>query len=317
MAHRILITGVSGGLGALIARRLDEDGTLPPGDSSANQTKGTPITLIGLDLVRSRRRWRRLAFVRADLRKPSVVDQIRELEPDIVLHFAVCVTSAHLHPRQAHETNVVGTMNLLAGCRSARRVVAESSGAVYPVNSDTPSVLQEDDASPPTRQSRAAADLLAVEGMLADLAVANPAREVVVLRFGTILGPTWTGPLASHLRQGAPPSVMGYDPRLQLLGIDDAVDAAARAASGPHTGLFNVGGRGTVLLSWLTRLGSLPAGPLLPPLPGTFLAGQAYRLFTGHRPSPELMTLLRVGQVLDSSRLERRTGWRPRSSTRE
>lgn len=313
MAQRVLITGVGGGLGALIARRLDEDGAL----SFAGRPAGSPITLIGLDLGRPHRRWRKLKFIRADLRQTTVVDLIREVDPDIVLHFAASVFAGHTRPRQAHETNIIGTMNLLAGCRGAKRIVAESSAAVYPTSSDMPSVLREEDAGIRPARSRTAIDLLQMEAMLAEQSVANPSLEVTVLRFGTVLGPHWTGSLAGYLRQSDPPYVLGFDPRLQLLGIEDAVEATVRVAAGRHPGVFNVAGNGTVLLSWLRRLAGHSPRPLLPPLLGSFLQGQSYRLLTRHSPPPELIDLLRFGQVVDTTRLERELGWRPRHRTRE
>lgn len=316
MAWRVLITGVGGGLGALIARRLDEAGTLSTAGSDTPEA-GPPIRLFGLDQVRSRRRWRRLKFIRADLRQPSSVDAIRAARPDVVLHFAVSLGSTADHPRQAHETNVVGTINLLAGCPAATRIVGESSAAIYPVGGDMPSVLREEDAGARPARSRVAADLREMEATIGEQSVARPALGVTILRYGNILGPGWQGGLARHLRLAVPPSILGYDPRLQLLAVEDAVEAACRAATEVHSGTFNVAGEGSFLLSQLLRLGGRSARPVLPPLLGSYLQSESYRLFTRRAPDPHLLELLRSGQVLDTSALRREFGWHPRLSTRE
>lgn len=316
MAWRVLITGVGGGLGALIARRLDEGGS--PRAAASQPWEASPgMALFGLDQARSRRRWRRLKFIHADLRQARSVDAVRAVQPDIVLHFAVSLGSAADHPRLAHETNVVGTMNLLAACRSATRIVAESSTSIYPSSADMPSVLREEDTMARSARSRTAADLREIEAMIGEQGVVNAALVPTVLRYGNILGARWQGGLARHLRLTSPPAVVGYDPRLQLLALDDAVEAACRAVAGAHPGTFNVAGEGSILLSQLLRLGGRTARPVLPPLVGSYLQGQSYRLLTRHLPSPHLVDLLRAGQVVDTSALRREFGWGPRLTTRE
>ena len=318
MAWRVLITGVGGGLGAQIARRLDEGLSLPIAGPGPGAEDGRPaMALFGLDHARSRRRWRRLKFIRADLRQLSSVDAVRAVLPDVVLHFAVSLGSTAALPRFAHETNVVGTMNLLAACRGATRIVAESSTAIYPTSADMPSVLREEDAAGRPARSRTAADLREMEAMIAEQGVVNPALELTVLRYANILGPRWQGGLARHLRLPAPPAVVGYDPRLQLLAVEDAVEAACRAATAPHAGTFNVAGEGSLLLSQLLRLGGRAARPVLPPLVGSYVQRQAYRLLTRRLPSPHLVELLQAGQVVDTGALRREFGWGPRLTTRE
>lgn len=284
----------------------------------AGRESADKVTLIGLDRTRSGRRWRRLKFIQGDLRHAATVELIRRAEPDLVLHFAVRVASAAAQPRAAHDTNVIGTMNLLAGCRGVRRLVVESSVVIYPASSEGPSVLREEDALLRPAGSRSAADLREIENLLTDYAVANPGQSISVLRFGPILGPRWRGSLADYLRLPSPPTVPGYDPRLQLLGAADAVEATRLAASAGHPGVFNVAGKGTLLLSQLLKLGGRSSRPALPPLIGSFLQAQSYRILTRTpHPPAHFMEFLSSGQVVDTGRFEREFGWHPVQSSRE
>lgn len=302
---RILITGVASALGADLARRLDAE--------------SKPGQLIGLDLEQPPYRLRRMRFVNADLRHPNASEVVRQLEPEVVVHLALRVSSATEDRRLAHELNVIGTMNLLAGARSARRVVLKSSTAVYASGLRMPSLLREEDSSrfaPPGPGGR---DLLEVESLLNDQYLANPGLTVTVLRLGQRLGSRRSrpSPLTEYLALPRPPTVAGFDPRIQLLAEEDAVEALHRAAVADHAGTYNVAGHGVILLSQLLRQAGRTPAPLLPPVGGRFLQAQAYRAITGRVPPEYLLELVTGGQVADTTSLLHEFGWHPPRSSRE
>lgn len=298
---RVLITGVSRGLGPDLARRLERHDDVR--------------AVFGLDVVPPRLRFRRLQFFRADLRQPSASELIKELDPDVVVHLATQVAATAAIPRQAHETNVMGTMNVLAGSQRARRLVVKSSTAVYSSGLELPSLLTEEDGRRGAPAGAAGRDLREVELTVREFAMVNDTVDVVVLRLGQVLGRRWPSPLAEYLALEAPPTVPGFDPRLQLLSEDAALEAVERAALGSHAGVFNVAGQGVLLLSQLLRLAGRRGRPILPPMGGTWVRRQAYRAATGHDLPDHLIQLLSDGQAIDCRRLEEASGWRPREST--
>jgi UDP-glucose 4-epimerase len=305
LVGRILITGVSSDLGADLARRLNE--------------ASKPGQLIGLDLEPPPYRLRQMRFVKADLRHPNASEVVRRLDPDVVIHLALRVSSATTDSRLAHELNVSGTMNVLAGARSARRIVLKSSTAVYASGQRMPSLLREEDAGrfpPPGPGGR---DLLEVESLLNDHYLASPDLTVTVLRLGHRLGSRRSrrSPLADYLALPRPPTVAGFNPRVQLLAEEDAVESLHRAALADHPGTFNVTGRGAILLSRLLQIAGRSPAPLLPPVGGRFLQAQAYRAITGHIPHEYLLELVTGGQVADSALLLQEFGWQPPRSSRE
>jgi UDP-glucose 4-epimerase len=299
---RILITGVAHGLGADLARRLEQG-------SGATE-------LIGLDLVTPRGRRRGMRFVKADLRHPDTTKVVRKLHPDVVVHLAVRVSSAAESPRQAHETNIVGTMNLLAGCGGAERLVVKSSTALYRAGVDQPSLLREEDAARQRPRGPIGRDLREMEELVADHDDANPDLRATVLRFGPILGRDRRSPLADYLGLPNPPTVLGYDPRLQLLAPEDAAEALERAAVASHPGTFNLAGQGVVLLSQLLRLARRTGLPM-PPLGGRLVHSQAYRVIAGRAPPEPLLDLLTEGPIADCRRFLDEFGWWPPRTSRE
>ena len=102
-------------------------------------------------------------FVHADTRQSVIGKLVRRLRIDTVVHMAVIVDSGR-EDRATHETNVIGTMNVLAGCAGpsspVRRLVVKSSQAVYGARPDYPSVLAEDMASLSRGESSITRDLI-------------------------------------------------------------------------------------------------------------------------------------------------------------
>lgn len=299
---KVLVTGVARELGAEVARRLDADGSVDE--------------LVGLDIERPVGRFRRLRYVRLDLRQTGAVGRVRELDVDTVVHCAI--TTAGTPARAAHEQNVIGTVNLLAGLAGRRldKLVLRSSGDVYATGAGLPSVLREKDAARARPQTPLGRDLHEVEALVDDFGTARPQTVVTVLRLGPVLGQRWRSRLAEHLAPPAPVMVTGFDPQLQLLAEEDAAEAVLRAVSANHPGTFNVAGDGVLLLSDLMRLAGRPQRTLLPPLT-PWLLRQMARTLTGRDLPEDTLRLVLHGLVLDCGRLLHEFGWQPPRRTQE
>jgi UDP-glucose 4-epimerase len=255
-------------------------------------------------------------FVHADTRQSVIGKLVRQLRIDTVVHLAVMVDSPH-GERVTHETNVIGTMNVLTGCAGpaspVRRLVVKSSQAVYGARPDYPSVIVEEVAGFSPTASATSRDLMELELLAHDFAVRNPACRVARLRLGYRIGRETT--LGRFLSLPLVPTFAGYDPRLQFLHEEDAAEAIAAAALGTQEGPFNVAGDGVVLLSQaISIMGGRPA-PLLPPA-GQWLSRIAIRSTTGVNLPGHLVELLMHGSVIDCARLRAEFGWSPAYSSR-
>ena len=229
------------------------------------------------------------------------------------MHCAVAVDSP-LGARALHETDVIGTMNVLAACAGeaspVKRVVVKSSVAVYGTEPSDPSFLREEHAGRAPARSPLQSDLLEMEQLVQDFAIRNGRTEVTVLRLGHRVGLRDFGPLARYFSLRAVPRFLGYDPRLQLLHEDDAVEALYRAVVAAHPGVFNVAGSGVILLSQAIELAGKRQLPLLPPGAG-WLTRLAIKAATGFDLPAHLAQVISSDLVVDCSKLREEFGWLP------
>ena len=297
--QRVLVTGVSNPLGAEVARRL---------------APHVP-SLFGCDVDDPVSALEEMDFVHADTRQSAVGKLVRQLRIDTVVHLAVMVDSRQ--GRTAHETNVIGTMNVLAGCAgpssAVRRLVVKSSQAIYGARADYPSVVSEDVAGSASVDPPISRDLIELEQLAHEFAVRNPQCRVARMRLGYRISRETS--LGRYLSLPLVPTYAGYDPRLQLLHEVDAAEAIARAALGNQQGAFNVAGHGVVLLSQAIAIMGAKPLPVLPPL-GTWLSRQIVRTSTGVRLPAHLAEVLMHGSVVDCSRLRAEFVWNPAYDTR-
>jgi len=297
---RVLITGVSNPLGAEVARRLAPQ---------------VPF-LFGCDVADPVSALEEMDFVHADTRHAAIGKLVRQLRIDTVVHLAVMVDSPH-DERSIHETDVIGTMNMLAGCAapssSVRKLVLKSSQAIYGAGPADPSFFSEDMSSSDKPVSSITRDLLEMEQLVSEFALRNEPCKVSVLRLGFRVSEDTT--LARYLSLPIVPTFAGFDPRLQLLHEEDASEAIVRAVMGTHRGVFNVAADGVVLLSHaIAIMGGRPA-PILPPY-GQWVARQALRVLTRVPVQAHLADVIAFGSVMDCARLRKEFGWAPEYTSR-
>jgi UDP-glucose 4-epimerase len=298
--NRVLITGVSNPLGSEVARRL-----------------GPQVPhLFGCDVADPVSALEEMDFVHADTRHAVIAKLIRQLRIDTVIHLAVTVDSAR-EDRSTHETNVIGTMNVLTGCTGpssrVQRLVVKSSQAVYDAGPTDPSFFSEDMVGPERQGSFVTRDLREMEQLVGEFTLRNSGCDVTALRLGYRVTEETT--LARYLSLPIVPTFAGFDPRLQLLHDEDAAEAIVRSVIGRHPGVFNVAGSGVVLVSQaIAIMGGRPAPVLLPY--GRWMARFGLRAMTGILLPGHLADVLAFGSVADCTRLAEEFGWRPAYSTR-
>ena len=207
-------------------------------------------------------------FVHTDTRHAVIGKLVRQLHIDTVVHMAVKVDS-HGDDRTVHETNVIGTMNVLTGCAGpsspVRRLVVKSSQAVYGASPAYPSFVTEEVAGSDRHAYGLKRDLLDIEQLAQEFSLRTPGCRVCILRLGYRVSEGTT--LGQYLSLPIVPTFAGFDPRLQLLHEDDAAEAVVRSALNDHEGVFNVAGDGIVLLS--QAIGIMGGRPVLRPLDRT------------------------------------------------
>jgi len=303
MGRVVLVTGVAGRLGSQTARHLAED---PEVDR-----------VIGVDVLAPRDDLGSVRFVRADIRNPVVAKVLVVEDVDTVVHTSILAQPGRAGGRAAtKETNVIGTMQLLAACQRApglRRLVLQSSTTVYGASPHDPAVFTEGTGPKRSPRTGHAKDCTEVEGYVRGFGRRRPDVSLTVLRCADILGDQVETSLSHYLRLPAVPTVLGYDPRLQLLHADDARAVLHRAAVQDLPGTYNVAGPGVLSLSQaIRRLGraTVPVPSFAVPVVGRTLEQAAHVDF-----SRDQVAFLTYGRVVDTTALGELFGYAPRWST--
>ncbi|MDT4912953.1 MAG: UDP-glucose 4-epimerase [Pseudonocardiales bacterium] len=305
----VLITGVSRFLGARLAAQLAAD----PSIERVIGIDTVPPRTVDLPLLG------RTEFVRADIRNPLIAKVMAQARVSTVVHTALMASTRTVGGRvPMQEMNVIGTMQLLGACQkseSVERVVVKSTTAVYGCGPSDPAVFTEDMHPHDGEQFGYAKDAVEVEGYVRGFARRRPDIDICVLRLASVLGPTVDTALSRYLRMPVIPTVMGFDPRLQLLHESDAVEALRVATVARRRGVFNVAGEGAVSLSQIVRR----AGKLRVPVPGRAmgLAGMLVRNSGVLDVAAEETRFLNFGRVVDTTRLHEEFGYAPRHTTTE
>jgi UDP-glucose 4-epimerase len=304
---KVLVTGATTRFGGALVDRLLEKGAVDhvlavgPEPVAERLPLSSRLTYRAVDLSR-RRSAHDLLFGPA-----------RELGIDAVVHGPL-----HAGPlasgRREHAANVEATHELLLLCEqhpTIERFVYRSSGDVYAVSSSQPTLIDEDQllefdpAGPQWLRDRVEADLTVCARM------GMSSLRIAVLRCAELLEPGTASQLWDYVQSRVCLRPLGFDPMINLLTLEDALEAVILALERPVQGVFNIPGADTLPLSSIVRR----SGRIGVPMPGPLLA-PLYRLRTrtvGFEFRYDLnMRRFHFGGVLDGARAGDQLGYQPR-----
>jgi UDP-glucose 4-epimerase len=230
------------------------------------------LRIVGLDLVRPRVRFRSVKSYVVDFKDPAVVDILEKEKVRTLVHlYFVPKTRRSEH---AFQDNVLGTMNLFSACAKAGvgKIVFKSSARVYGARADNPLYLREDRflrADPVFQYTR---DLLDIELFANGFRRRHPRMTFTTIRFVGVVGPTAKTPWTLYLRDHVVPTLLGFDPLVQVIHEDDVVDVLYHAAMGNHRGSYNAAADGVFYLSQAIRRAGRTPWPILTPLTAPILS---------------------------------------------
>lgn len=212
---------------------------------------------------------------------------------------------------KSHELQSVGTMYLLHACAQARipHLVLASTTQVYGANPNNPNYLSEDFPRHARRGNPFLRDKVEVEEQFEHYSAAHPKARVAILRACTILG------RGQFLQQRVIPTVMGYDPLIQLVHEHDVVRIYLQVIQKQLSGTYNIVGDGVMPLSQAIAM----AGKTACPLPSPLLYVMSDLLWQSNI-SPmtaENLNFLKYNCVADGARARKELGFTPVYNTRE
>ncbi len=292
MGRRILLTGLDTFWGGRVAAALEQDD-----DVEMLLGMGTGHPSIELE---------RTEYVRADNSYSLLSRLVRATGVDTIVHTFLVLDSSSMSGRALHETNVIGTMNLLAAAgasdSSVRQIVVKSSSLVYGSHPADPTWFKEDTPRSRAPRNRVERSLCEVESYVHDFAVDNPGVVVSMLRFANVLGADIDTPISRNLARGIMPSIAGFDPLIQFVEEDDVVRCVEFVVKSGLRGVFNVAGDGKLPVSEVASI----AGARRLHLPPFFTAHAAAPFVRARLLSfpNELEDLLRYGRGIDTTAIK-------------
>ena len=297
----ILVTGAAGYWGSRVARGLLVEPEVHV--IGVDRAAAEEVEIEGLD------------YIQADPGNPLLAELLRVEQVKTVCHLAFEETA---RPNEtSFEYNVMGAIKLLGACAESgvQRVVLKSSTMVYGAAPNNSAFLMED---APLRGGRRAGYnryRCEIESFINGFRRQAPELDITVLRFANVVGPTADTPMNRYLSNRLPPTLLGFDPMMQVIHEDDVVGALVHAAHSEVSGPFNIAADPPMpLLRILALAGRLPL-PLAHPLVyrGSALLG-ARRVATY---LPFETDYLRYRWVADLTRMRELLGFFPQHMANE
>ncbi len=299
-AERVVITGIAGRLGRLLARRLHRDGR---------------FQVIGIDRREFLGRPKDIEHYQVDLRSKKASDVFRNGGIDALVHMGV-MHDPRASKKDHHSWNIGGTTKLLENCQKygVPKVVVLSSANVYGPRPDNAQFLNEDAPLMGSQEFPEIRDLIEVDHLASSFFWRAREVETVILRPVHILGGVHNAP-SNYLRLPVVPTLLGFDPMVQPIHERDVVEAIVCALRPGARGIFNVTGPGELPLSAILhelgrRVLRFPH-PLAKPVLTTL-----WRFGATSFPVPEL-DFIRYVCMVDGRRSREELGFRPRFSLKE
>jgi UDP-glucuronate 4-epimerase len=234
---KVLVTGAAGFIGSALSIRLLERGDEVVGIDNLNDYYDVNLKLARLERLRSHERFKFIKLEIAD--KSEVGELFRKEKFQRVMHLAAQagVRYSITHPHAYMESNIVGFMNILEGCRhnAVEHLAYASSSSVYGANTRMPFSIHDNVDHPVSlyAASKKANELMAhTYSHLYELPTTG-------LRFFTVYGP-WGRPDMSlfmftrNILEGKPIDVFNYgNHRRDFTYIDDIVEGVVRVLDKP------------------------------------------------------------------------------------
>lgn len=296
-ARRVLVTGVANAYGVRLAERLLADPTVE--EVVGVDTRTPPPAVLD-----------RITFVRSDLRSPELPGLLGGSGVDTIVHNDVVQFSEPGRSvRQAHDVNVIGTLQLLAAAAALedlRTLVVRGSAVIYGSEPGAPAFFTEDITARAPLRTRWQRDVAELESLVGTFARRHGGVTCTMLRMQPVIGAFLDSPIRRYVRRSVVPTYLGFDPRIQVLDGEDAVGALVHAARHPVDGPVNVAAEGVVSLQRLLRRIGRPSVPLPAPL---------FERLTGL--GSDIGRYLKHGRGVDTTRMREELGFTPHRSTIE
>lgn len=289
----VVITGICGRLGRRLARQLHR--TRP---------------VIGLDRREFVGKPKDIEHHEIDVRRKKARELFRGPDVAALVHLGV-MHDPRLGSEDHHAWNVVAFQKLLEYVQQydVPKLVLLSSANVYGPRPDNPQFLSEEAPLLGANRFSDMRDLVELDMLAQSFFWKHPQTETVILRPTHILGTVQNAP-SNYLRLKVVPTLMGFDPMVQVVHQDDVVNAIRLALRPGVRGIFNIAGPPPTPLSKILSL----LGRTQLPVPYSMAKAGVERLWRYRMtsfPAPEL-DFIRYVCMVEDNRAREVLGYAPK-----
>ena len=288
----VLITGICGRLGRRVARMLHRE-----------------RRVIGIDRRPFVGKPKDIVHYQVDIRRKKTRDIVRQERPAAIVHLGV-MHDPRLSDSEHHAWNVAAFQRLLDDVAQydVPKLIVLSSANVYGPRPDNAQFLSEDAPLLGAATFSTIRDLVELDMLAQSFFWKRPETQTVLFRPAHIVGPVQNAP-SNYLRQSVVPTLLGFDPMIQLLHVDDLVSAILLALRADVRGVMNLAGPPPAPVSRVIEL----TGRARLPVPHFVFRRALERLWRFGAttfPAPEL-DFIRYVCMVDDSRARQALGYRP------
>jgi UDP-glucose 4-epimerase len=301
----VAVTGAHGFFGSRVLRCLEEDPRYR--------------TILAIDIRRPEVSMAKTQFHKIDLTSPTADTEVAAVldrgGADTLVHAAFLHGPTHAES-WAHELELIGTIRVLNAAAEVglHKLVQWSLTAVYGACRDNPNFLTESHPLRGHPATRYLKDRVAAEQEVSSFREEHPETVVTVLRTAATLGPSIPNFVTRYFRTPVVPMLMGYDPLMQFVHEDDAVDAFKLAIDNDVPGVFNIAADG--VLPYSTVLAMMGRVPLPLPIFLAFPLAHALWATQATEMPPYFLDMLRYCCVSDTRAAREQLGFQPRFDIR-
>lgn len=293
----VVITGVSGYLGTLLAKRIAQEPEVEH--------------LIGMDIKEPTFQSPKFTFIKHDVRQPFA-DIFIKNKIDTAIHFAFIVAPIHDEAR-AHEINIKGSQNFMDAAAQAKveQVFYMGSYSAYGAWADNPKIFTEDTPLKPNPDFPYPSDKAEVDQMFQKFASEHSEIKVTIGRTAAVTGPGGDKCGLTVLFLPIMVKAIGADSTWQFIHEDDLVDIITLLAKQRKAGIYNFTADGALKYTDIIKLLGKPSIAL----PSWLLYWGikiTWKLHLQARAQAGALNMLRYSTVMNGEKLIKETGYKYR-----
>lgn len=230
----VVVTGIASRFGRMLTRLLHDD-----------------AHIIGIDTRGARHVPPSVTVHAVDMRRRAAEDIFRRNRVDAVVHLGI---ARRPRPGERKSVAVTEALRVLEFCQKfdVPKVVVMSTAHVYGPSPDNSQFLTEDAPLLAGQRFATMRDRVEIDMYASSWFWRHPEIDTVILRPVSIVG-RLDNPPSLYLRTRVVPTIMGFDPMVQVVSPEDVIHAIRLALKPGVRGIFNLAGPGPAPLSAVIR----------------------------------------------------------------